>query len=320
MSIVIDGKSVAATWVQLNVYTKPIFQVGPSQTYKTISAAIAVAPVNAIVLVDQGTYNETFAISQDGLTLQASSGAKPIIDCNGLRPAWGQAAIVAAGNNITINGFEIKNAVVTTADGSNASAIRPDVNKSLTINSCYLHSCQNGVLTNGGNLTINNTVIEDCGWDDQTHNVYYAVNTTVATRGSLTINNCVISGARSGQEIKSRATVTTITNTVVKSYRGSRCLDICDGGKLVMTGGKLYKGAAAVSNEIVGYAAESCVAGAGPATITGAEIAIDAPIGTMHNFGRCGVNKDGSAKVVLTFKGCTWTGTAPTLTGAVVNS
>ena len=77
-------------------------EVGPGQTYTTITACEAAASASDICNVHAGTYTEGVLIDVANLTIQANSGDRPILKPTGILTGFQVAA-----NGVTIKGFEI---------------------------------------------------------------------------------------------------------------------------------------------------------------------------------------------------------------------
>jgi hypothetical protein len=99
---------------------------------------------------------------------------------------------------------------------------------------------------------VEDSTFDGNGWTGQTHNAYFNDCRSVAIRGST------FSNARVGHEFKSRCARTTIDGSTFLNTKGSRDLDIPDGGETVIENSALVKFAAAESQQIIGFGAESC--------------------------------------------------------------
>lgn len=113
-----------------------------------------------------------------------------------------------------VRGLEICGAV--SANGDNGAGIRNDagVGNSGTIEDCYIHNNQAGILHTGGYLTQRRNIVTHNGRGDQQHNVYYAMFGTTAL-GDHIIDGCWYAHSRNGNNIKSNANKTTVVNSLV---------------------------------------------------------------------------------------------------------
>jgi len=125
--------------------------------YTTITAALAVAVNGDTIIVHEGTYVENLLIPKS-VTIQAAAGeARPVIDGSAnAASGWAGSVIRIAANNVTIDGFELK-------DGANG-IVGGDVSGA-TIKKNVIHDNLNYVGSNGVGILLwgdnDNNVIED---------------------------------------------------------------------------------------------------------------------------------------------------------------
>lgn len=124
-------------------------EVGSGKPYATIAAAISAAADGDTIIVYAGTYGKV-VVSKE-LTIQAAAGNSPIVDGGGSGACFG--IYKSAGlSNVTIEGFEIKNAKFGIwIYGAGASSTTYD-NITLSNNDIHDHS-ENGILTT--DVTVN---------------------------------------------------------------------------------------------------------------------------------------------------------------------
>ena len=94
-----------------------------------------------------------------------------MVHLNATIPPPDGKAILTTDGNITINGFEFSGAAVADANGA---GIRMQTGN-LTLNDCYFHHNENGILTSaeGGTLTIDDSEFAFNGnGNGGTHNLY----------------------------------------------------------------------------------------------------------------------------------------------------
>ena len=87
-----------------------ILNVGPSETYHTISDAIGNATSGDTILVDSGTYNEAVNIDIPLNITSVSGPAVTIIDGTGVTLASAGLVKITAAGDVTFNGFTVENA------------------------------------------------------------------------------------------------------------------------------------------------------------------------------------------------------------------
>jgi hypothetical protein len=278
--------------------------VGPGLQYPTLTAALKLARDGDTIEVMAGTYHETAAIRQDRLTIRGIGG-RPHVDCAGLRPSWDKGCLVLAGNDITLENLEISGAVVPNSRGANAACIRNEPNRSFTVRNVVCHDSQDGILTNGGSIVVEGSEFYNNGWTGRTHNVYFSGDCV-----SVTVRNSVFRDAKVGHEFKSRCRKTTITDSIFRSTRGSRDLDLPDGGEVLISGGTIYKGKQAQNHEIVAFAAESCKH-PGSLRMIRVKIVNEEPRASIHNFDKCKGQP-------ISLEGVTFQGVRPEFRGYVI--
>ena len=275
-----------------------ILTVGVGQQFSTIASAIAKSSDGDIIQVQAGTYTNDFATINAKITLQGVGGMVKMV-ANG----WlaNDKGMFITNTDVTIDHFEFSGAAG--ASGNNAG-IRYQGGHLVVTNS-YFHDNQNGILGNpvaDGTITIDNSEFDHNGaGDGRTHNLY------VAEIAKLTITDSYFHDAVVGNEIKSRAAETIISNTRVydNDSSASWSIDLPYGGKAVLTNniiqqgensenlnivsfgveGKLHPGSSlTMSNNIVindkSYANLLVNVGGAPASITGTQVWSAGP-GTM---------------------------------------
>ena len=147
----------------------------------------------------------------------------------------------------------------------------------LTLNNCYVHDNQEGLLSGStggaGSITIENSEFANNGTGDGlTHNIY------VGDIGSLTIDDSYIHGAVVGHEVKSRAQQTTITNSRIQdgpTGTASYSIDLPNGGNALIQGNTIEQGPASQNPAIIAYGEEGGVYANSSLTVTGNTILND---------------------------------------------
>ena len=254
--------------------------VGAGQAYHSLSDALAVARPGGIIEVIGGTYQGATTIGVQHVTIRGVSG-RPHFDCANLPLADDKACMLLTADGITLQDLEISGAVLPEGLGANGACIRNAPDLSFTLRRIFCHGSQDGILTDGGSVLIENSEFRDNGWTSQTHNVYFSGNCI-----SVTVRGSTFSDARVGHEFKSRCRKTEISDSVFRSTKGSRDLDIPDGGETLVYRSTIEKTLGAESEEIIGFAAESC-SHPGDMVVKDVRIVNSRPNARIHNFDKC---------------------------------
>jgi len=254
--------------------------VGPGQAYATLATAIEAARNGDTIDVIAGTYHETAAIRASNVTVRGIAG-RPHIDCSGMRIASDEACLVLAGNNIALDSLEISGAEIPAQLGANGACIRNGPNRNFTIHDVICHGSQNGILSDGGEIVIENSEFYDNGWTGSTHNVYFGGDCI-----KVTVRGSIFRDARVGHESKSRCRSTDISDSTFRGTSGSRDLDIPDGGDTIVYRSTLLMTQGAQTDEIIGFAAESCRV-PGDMLLKDDRIINQRARAIIHNFDKC---------------------------------
>ena len=198
-----------------------------------------------------GGWREGLAIKANNVTITGDPGAAlygTVIDGVGL--------IAGYGNDLKVENLEIFN---VHGDGS-ASAIR-FLGKNFTGRNLRIHDCDMGFLSAGDNgvITFEDVVISECGGSGgQAHNIY------VSSSGRGTASQFIFRRSKSlqavgqGHLLKSRALATTVESCILamQAADSSRCIDISDGGVVVIRGNVIQQGPKSDNEDIIGIALE----------------------------------------------------------------
>jgi Right handed beta helix region len=254
--------------------------VGPGLAYPGLAPALAVARPGDVIEIVGGTYRESDVIDVPELTIRGVAG-RAHFDCTGLELADRKSCLFLAADGITLDNLEISGAVLPDEAGGNGACIRNARGVSFTLRRISCHASQEGLLTNGGRVVIDGSEFYDNGWNAITHNVYFSGNCiAVIVRGSI------FRDARVGHEFKSRCPINEISYSYFRSTRGSRDLDLSDGGQTLVYRSTLVKTSGAENDEIVGFAPESC-AHPGRLVLRDVTVINADPNAAIHNFGKC---------------------------------
>jgi hypothetical protein len=279
--------------------------VGPGQAYTSLASAINAARDGDTIEVVAGTYHETATIRASNVTVRGIAG-RPKIDCGGIRIAGDKACLLLAGNNITLDSLEITGAEVPAPLGANGACIRNEANRNFTVHDVICHGSQNGILTDGGEIVIENSEFYDNGWTGSTHNVYFSGDCI-----KVTVRGSTFRDARVGHEFKSRCRKTDISDSTFRGTSGSRDLDIPDGGDTLVYRSTLLMTQGAESDEIIGFAAESCRM-PGDMVLKDDRIVNQRARAIIHNFDKCSGHP-------IVLEGVTYEGPPPVEQGYILH-
>ena len=175
------------------------YYVGPSRTYKNLTAVQAVLVPGDTVLVDGNATYPSAIIDVSGtstapITFQGVrvAGARPII-------SGGTNAIEGRGNHLVISGFEITGA---------STRCYFHHSDHVTLSDSYLHDCPNGVLgadSGSGSLTMEFVEVSRCGGGILNHSIYMATNEADWPGSVFRMRYCYIHDGAGGNAVKSRA-------------------------------------------------------------------------------------------------------------------
>lgn len=239
-----------------NVGQAKTWLVGPDFALKKPSAAIKRAKNGDTIKIIAGIYENDYAsINQDNLTLVGMNGFAHL-KSTGHVPG-GKAIWVTNGKNLTIRNVEFSGTKVPDKNGAGIRLQRG----SLTLDNCYFHDNEIGILTSGRpdiKLVIKNTEFSHNTQNYPvtgrlSHNIY------VGAIAEFIMENSISRGARYGHTVKSRARKTIIKNSRIfdeGEISASYLIDIPNGGKALIKNNYLYKNKGAQNNALISYGAE----------------------------------------------------------------
>lgn len=224
--------------------------IGAGETYTTFSAGVAAATEGAIIEVKAGTYNDTAPVTVDDVTIRAAPGPKPTIDCSGMRPAWGQACILAVGTNLTVEDLRVTGAAWTSG---NEACFRNLPDTTVTIRRIECFDALNGILGSGGSWLVEDSTFTNNGnADGFTHNLYFSgACTEVIVRN---VNSSVPNG---GHAFKSRCATSIIEDSTIIENTVADGADFSDGGVAVIRNTYMEQPDGSNGN-IIRHGSESC--------------------------------------------------------------
>jgi hypothetical protein len=253
--------------------------VGEGQAYTTLSAALLAAREHDLIEIAGGNYRESATITVHNLTIRGVKG-QPHFDCAGIGLQADKACLLLAADGITLENLDISGAQISENAGANGACIRNEPNMSFTLRDIICHASQSGILSEGGTILVENSEFFDNGWNEFAHNVYFSGNCSVTVRGSI------FRDARVGHEFKSRCFNTTISDSTFRSTKGSRNLDIANGGETSLYRSLLVKTPGTDNSGIIGFATESC-AHPGDMLIKDVRIINSDPAAEIRNYDKC---------------------------------
>ena len=235
--------------------------VGTGQQYSTIASAINASHDGDVVQVQAGTYTNDFATINTKISLVGVGGMVKMVATGNIPNDKG---ILIANTDVTIDHFEFSGAK---GPSGNDAGIRYQ-GGNLVVTNSYFHDNQNGILANpvaNGTITIDNSEFDHNGaGDGYTHNLY------VGEIARLTITDSYFHDAVVGNQIKSRAAETLISNTRIYDNSGnaSWSIDLPNGGKAVLTNNVIEQGVNGQNSNIVSFGVEGNLKSGSSLTMT----------------------------------------------------
>ncbi|VAV95144.1 hypothetical protein MNBD_ALPHA02-1550 [hydrothermal vent metagenome] len=230
--------------------------VGPDFRLHKPSEAIKLAQDGDIIKILAGLYENDYAIiDQNDLTIEGINGLAHLKSSGNI--PGGKAIWVTNGTNITIRNIEFSGARVSDKNGAGIRLQRG----SLTLENCYFHGNEMGILTAGRpdiSLFINKSEfsrnIQDYSVTGRlSHNIY------VGTIAVFLLENSISRGTTYGHLVKSRARNTIIRNNRIfdeGDISASYLIDIPNGGQVLIENNYLFKNKGAQNNALISYGAE----------------------------------------------------------------
>jgi hypothetical protein len=258
-----------------------ILTVGTGLQYSTLSAAVAASHDGDVIQVQAGTYTNDFATITTNITIEGIGGMVNLVATEPLPNEKGILIVGTATSSptVTLNNIEFSGAAISDNLGGNGAGIRYQAGN-LTINDCYFHDNQDGLLADAdssGAITITNTEFADNGTvSGLTHNIY------IGAVGSFTITGSYITAANTGNEIQSRALVNTITNNRIvdgPTATASYSINLPNGGVDTVTGNTIEQGPNSQNNSIIAFGGASPMYAGSSLDVSNNTILNDKPVG-----------------------------------------
>ena len=210
-------------------------EVGPSKTYKTPSAAAAVAKNGDQIKIEPGQYFDCAVWNADNLVIEGTGPGVVITD----KTCMGKGLFVIEGNNTTVRNLTLTRARVPDMNGA---GIRLDKGN-LTVDSVKFIDNQNGIMGGvpGTTVTIRNSDFDRNGTCEGAcaHGIY------IGNVESVRVENSRFSNTRQAHSIKSRAKRTEVIGcTIADGPDGtsSYLIEAPNGGALIVRDNSLEKG------------------------------------------------------------------------------
>lgn len=228
-------------------------KVGPGEEFASPAMVAGFAADGEVVEIQAGHYPADAAVWKASRLTIRGVGGRPHITADG-RHAEGKAIWLILGNDVTIENVEMSGARVPARNGA---AIRAE-GRNLTLRGVYFHDNENGLLAGkripGSVMTIEHSEFARNGvGDGQTHNLY------VGGVDELVVRGCYFHGARSGQQVKSRAATTRILYSLLADGdegNSSYLIDLSNGGRAFLVGNVLQQGVRAENSHLVSFGHE----------------------------------------------------------------
>ncbi len=210
-------------------------EVGPSKTYKTPSAAAAVAKNGDQIKIEPGQYFDCAVWNADNLVIEGTGPGVVITD----KTCIGKGLFVIEGNNTTVRNLTLTRARVPDMNGA---GIRLDKGN-LTVDSVKFIDNQNGIMGGvpGTTVTIRNSDFDRNGTcaGACAHGIY------IGDVDLLRVENSRFSNTRQAHSIKSRAKRTEVIGCNIADGpdgTSSYLIEAPNGGALIVRDTTLEKG------------------------------------------------------------------------------
>jgi hypothetical protein len=210
-------------------------EVGPSKTYKTPSAAAAVAKNGDQIKIEPGQYFDCAVWNADNLVIEGTGPGVVITD----KTCMGKGLFVIEGNNTTVRNLTLTRARVPDMNGA---GIRLDKGN-LTVDTVKFIDNQNGIMGGvpGTTVTIRNSDFDRNGTCEGAcaHGIY------IGNVESVRVENSRFSNTRQAHSIKSRAKRTEVIGCNIADGpdgTSSYLIEAPNGGALIVRDTTLEKG------------------------------------------------------------------------------
>jgi hypothetical protein len=234
--------------------SKDTLCVGPGSQFSSLTAANAAAREGSVIELAGGTYRETVAIEAKGVTIRSAPNQRAVIDCSGMRPAWGKSCILIVGGDATIADLDIQGAK---GSSHNEACLRNEPNTNVTVRNIRCTDSYNGILGAGGAWVIENSEIFGVGaGDGRTHGIYLG-GSQGGPCASATLRGVFVHDLAGGHAFKSRCANNFVRDSRFEESGEGDSIDFSDGGTALIEGSLLHQPQGANGN-ILRHGSESC--------------------------------------------------------------
>lgn len=272
-----------------------VILAGPSQTFKTLAAAVAAAVAGDTITLDAGAVfaesveltvplliNGQGKVANPGSATASFSGGAIIDGSTFTTYALGKGGLVL-GAGCIIRGCEVRGFGLKESTTGGTAGIRTTdtAAKNVVIDNCYVHDNQDGVSEGGtpniSDWTITNSLFANNGiGDGLSHNIYVegvrltmsGVTSIVKAQGPDTTR--ITGSAGGGHALKTRSNALAISGTNYFYASDAAPIDIPDGTTQpfsIAAGTTIAKAAVDANHGVLDYCAESVNNGAAGGTV-----------------------------------------------------
>lgn len=231
-----------------------ILYVGAGEAFTSLSVALSAAQDNDVIAIKAGTYVDDSNsahpdyVNAKNVTIEGVGGMAHIVAGSD----YNDKSVIVAQYGLTVKNLEISG---VTSSSNNGAGIRV-ASGNLTVEDCYIHDNQDGILGGGpgSKIVIDHTEFANNGaGDGQSHNVY------IGNADSLVFTNNYTHNANAGHLLKSRAASNTIANNVIADQGGnsSYAIDLPNAGTAVIQNNIIEKGANSPNGYVIHYGGET---------------------------------------------------------------
>ncbi len=259
------------------IATARTLQVGPTQTYKTPSAAIASASNGDHIVIAPGEYFDCAVVGASNITIEGTGKPEDTVLTD--KTCQGKALLVTTGSNITIRNLTLTRARVPDGNGAGIRAEGRD----LTIDRVRFVNNENGILSAEqpeSTISIKDSTFLQNGVCNQ----YCAHAIYAGHIKMLQVENSRFFETKQGHSIKSRAARTEVMNCDIEdgpNGTSSYQIEVPNGGSLVVRNTRMEKGPKSEnSGTAISIGAEGVTQRTGEITIEGNTLKIDGPFKT----------------------------------------
>ncbi|GIL39046.1 DUF4214 domain-containing protein [Roseiterribacter gracilis] len=227
-----------------------VLWVGQAEQFKSLSAAVKAAAAGDTINIRAGVYRDDDVRIDKPLTIVGVGGLAHLEGTKNLANGKGLLIVNTTGQ-VTLENLEFSGAKVSDHNGAGIRWSAGD----LTIKSSYFHDNQEGILSldiPNGHLKIESSEFANNGYGDgYSHGIY------INKVASVEVNNSYFHDTVSGHLIKSRAALTTVTNSTLIDSDSSYAIDTPNGGVVTIIGNKIQQGAGTDNPAIIHYGGET---------------------------------------------------------------